>query len=166
MRNLTDNLWNSTRGSNLYCVWVPVHDDGGDRLISIWIDPVQSAFRPQMEGKMHEVCRVVVTCPEREQEFRDHFETEALNFIRTHCNERTERNERTQWRGKYLRFARLSRFLLGAVIGAEPNVASGSTNRKEERGLKKHLSNDDTPDSACRMSQEARYGGVRGPILF
>ena len=45
MRNITENLWNSTRGSNLYCVWVPVHADGGDRLVSIWIDPALTAFK-------------------------------------------------------------------------------------------------------------------------
>jgi hypothetical protein len=45
MRNITENLWNSTRGSKLYCVWVPVHADGGDRLVSIWIDPALTAFK-------------------------------------------------------------------------------------------------------------------------
>jgi hypothetical protein len=45
MRNITENLWNSTRGSNLYCVWMPVHTDGGDRLVSIWIDPALTAFK-------------------------------------------------------------------------------------------------------------------------
>ena len=37
MPNITENLWNSTRDSSLYCAWVPVHDDGGDRLVAIWI---------------------------------------------------------------------------------------------------------------------------------
>jgi hypothetical protein len=45
MPNITENLWNSTRDSNLYCVWVPVHDDGGDRLAAIWIDRAMTAFK-------------------------------------------------------------------------------------------------------------------------
>jgi hypothetical protein len=45
MRNITENVWNSTRGSGLYCVWVPVHDIGGDRLVAIWIDPALTAFQ-------------------------------------------------------------------------------------------------------------------------
>ncbi len=86
MRNRTDNLANSMTGSSLYCVWVPVHDDRGDRLISIWIDPVLTAFRPQMEGKMHKVDRVMAARAEHEPQCRAQFETETLNFIRTHCN--------------------------------------------------------------------------------
>jgi len=40
---------NSSTGSRPYCVWVPVHENGRDRLISIWIDPARTAFksRPQ-----------------------------------------------------------------------------------------------------------------------
>ncbi|HWY06797.1 MAG TPA: hypothetical protein VNY24_08035 [Candidatus Acidoferrales bacterium] len=45
MPNITENLWNSTRDSSLYCVWVPVRDDGGDRLAAIWIDPALNAFK-------------------------------------------------------------------------------------------------------------------------
>ncbi len=39
MHNFAANFWNSTTGTGLYCVWVRVHDDGGDRLVSRWIDP-------------------------------------------------------------------------------------------------------------------------------
>jgi hypothetical protein len=45
MGNIMENLWNSTRDSSLYCVWVPVHDDGGDRLVAIWIDRDLTAFK-------------------------------------------------------------------------------------------------------------------------
>jgi hypothetical protein len=45
MRNINENLWNPTTGSSLYCVWVPVHDDGGDRLVAIWIDLAMTAFK-------------------------------------------------------------------------------------------------------------------------
>jgi hypothetical protein len=44
MRNITEKLWNPTTGSSLYCVWVPERDDGGDRLVAIWIDPGMTAF--------------------------------------------------------------------------------------------------------------------------
>lgn len=44
MRNISENVRNSRRGSGLYCVWVPVHDDGGDRLMAIWIDQALTAF--------------------------------------------------------------------------------------------------------------------------
>jgi hypothetical protein len=47
MRNITENLWNSTTRSSLYCVWIPFHDDAGDRLVAIWIDPALTAFRAQ-----------------------------------------------------------------------------------------------------------------------
>jgi uncharacterized protein GlcG (DUF336 family) len=49
MRNFTGNPWNSTTGSHLYCVWITVHDDGGDRLVSIWMDPAMTAFQPQAQ---------------------------------------------------------------------------------------------------------------------
>ena len=39
MHNFAANFWNSMTGTGLYCVWVRVHDDGGDRLVSRWIDP-------------------------------------------------------------------------------------------------------------------------------
>jgi len=45
MRNIAENVWNSTRGSGLYWVWVSVHDVGGDRLVAIWIDPALTAFK-------------------------------------------------------------------------------------------------------------------------
>jgi hypothetical protein len=52
MRNFTDNPWNSTTGSPLYCVWITVHDDGGDRLVSIWMDPAMTAFQPQTQEEL------------------------------------------------------------------------------------------------------------------
>jgi hypothetical protein len=44
MRNVTENLLNFTRTSDLYCVWVPVQDDGRGRLAAIWIDRAMTAF--------------------------------------------------------------------------------------------------------------------------
>jgi hypothetical protein len=45
MRNITENLLNSTRNSNLYCVWVPIQDNGRERLVAIWIDRAMTAFK-------------------------------------------------------------------------------------------------------------------------
>jgi hypothetical protein len=55
MRNTTENLENFATGASLYCVWVPVHDDKGDRLVSIWIDPALTAFKAQMEETTYEI---------------------------------------------------------------------------------------------------------------
>jgi hypothetical protein len=44
MRNVIENLLNFTETSNLYCVWVPVQDDGRGRLAAIWIDRAMTAF--------------------------------------------------------------------------------------------------------------------------
>lgn len=32
----------------LYRVWVPMHDNGQAPLISIWIDPMMTAFEPRV----------------------------------------------------------------------------------------------------------------------
>ena len=45
MRIITDNLPHSTRNSSLYCVWVPVHDNGRERLAAIWIDRAMTVFK-------------------------------------------------------------------------------------------------------------------------
>jgi hypothetical protein len=41
-----------TSRSGLYCVWVPLRDDGKAPLVSIWIDSSMTAFepRPQQEA--------------------------------------------------------------------------------------------------------------------
>jgi hypothetical protein len=54
MSNITENLENSTTGSSLYCVWVSAHDEGGDRLVAIWIDPALTAFKAQMQENTYE----------------------------------------------------------------------------------------------------------------
>ena len=42
------NFSNSSTGSRLYCVWVRVHDNARDRLVSIWIDPARTAFKSRL----------------------------------------------------------------------------------------------------------------------
>jgi hypothetical protein len=48
MRGFLPNFSNSTIGSSLYCVWVRVHSDGRDRLVSIWIDSAATAFKSRL----------------------------------------------------------------------------------------------------------------------
>jgi hypothetical protein len=43
------NFSNSSTGSDLYCVWVQVHDNARDRLVSIWIDPARTAFKSRLQ---------------------------------------------------------------------------------------------------------------------
>ena len=50
MRNVTEDLWNSTRSSDLSCVWVPVDDKGRERLAAIWIDRAMTAFTSEGTG--------------------------------------------------------------------------------------------------------------------
>jgi hypothetical protein len=61
MCNTTENLRDSTTGSSLYCVWIRVHDGGGDRLVSIWIDRALTAFEAQMQEGTYEPCTTVTT---------------------------------------------------------------------------------------------------------
>ena len=44
MPNFNENLKNTAGSSGLYCVWVPVEDEGRGRLAAIWIDPAMAAF--------------------------------------------------------------------------------------------------------------------------
>lgn len=52
MAHLTNDFRKSSAGSRLYCVWVPLHDDGRPPLISIWTDSKMSALetRPSQES--------------------------------------------------------------------------------------------------------------------
>jgi hypothetical protein len=68
MRNFTDNPWNSTTGSRLYCVWITVQDDGGDRLVSVWMDPAMTAFQPQAQEELSRTAADGNPCAENEEE--------------------------------------------------------------------------------------------------
>jgi hypothetical protein len=48
MRGFLPNFSSSTTASSLYCVWVRVHSNGRDRLVSIWIAPAPTAFKSQL----------------------------------------------------------------------------------------------------------------------
>jgi len=61
MRNFTETLFNSTPNPNLYCVWVPVQDEGRCRLTAIWIDRAMTAFTSDGTG-------AAATCTAEHQE--------------------------------------------------------------------------------------------------
>jgi hypothetical protein len=70
MRNVTENFGNFTNGSGLYCVWMPVHDDGGDRLAAIWIDRAMTAFTCAPETS-HGICRAATHFAGHQEEDAD-----------------------------------------------------------------------------------------------
>ncbi len=56
-------MTNLIKRTGLYRVWVPLHDDGQAPLISIWIDPMMTAFEPRtrplarLQKVAHEILR-------------------------------------------------------------------------------------------------------------
>jgi len=52
MTRVTSNFQNHSTRPDLYCVWVPLRDDGRPPLISIWIDSKMTALerKPSQEG--------------------------------------------------------------------------------------------------------------------
>jgi hypothetical protein len=81
MRNITENLWNSTRGSNLYRVWVPVHADGGDRLVSLWIDPALTAFKSCAQETPDGIAVAATRCAGHQEKDVDLFAAERLSSV-------------------------------------------------------------------------------------
>jgi hypothetical protein len=79
MRTLTKNFWDFTTHPTLYQIWVPLHDDGGVPLVSIWIDPTLTAFQP---------CTQLATANSlegQEKNSTDRFHAEDLNSILPRC---------------------------------------------------------------------------------
>jgi hypothetical protein len=81
MPNITENLWNSTRDSSLYCVWVPVRDDGGDRLAAIWIDRAMTAFKSRAPEPLDRIGTAATHFAGREEEDMGLFAGEHLPSI-------------------------------------------------------------------------------------
>ena len=81
MRNLTDNLWNFTTGSSLYCAWVPVHDDRGDRLVSIWIDPALTPFKSRAPETSDRTGTAATRFAGHQEEEVDLFDAEHVTSI-------------------------------------------------------------------------------------
>jgi hypothetical protein len=49
MFEIPRNDSNSSTGSGPYCVWVRGHENGRDRLVSIWIDLASTAFKSRLQ---------------------------------------------------------------------------------------------------------------------
>jgi hypothetical protein len=81
MRNITKKLEDSTRGSNLYCVWVPVHDDAGNRLVAIWIDRAMTAFKSCAPQTLDGIGPDATHLAEPQEEDVNLFDAEHLTFI-------------------------------------------------------------------------------------
>jgi hypothetical protein len=81
MRNLMDNMWGATTGSNLYCVWVLEHDDEGDRLVPIWIDPALTAFKSCAGETSDRIDRAATPFTGHEGEGVNQFAAEHLTSI-------------------------------------------------------------------------------------
>jgi hypothetical protein len=57
MTNFYNSSENFMARPSLYRVWVPLHDDGKAPLISIWIDPIMTAFEPEPHRESIEISR-------------------------------------------------------------------------------------------------------------
>ena len=62
MRNFAPNSLNFKSGTGLYCVWVRVHEDGRDRLVSKWIDPASTTVKSQLQGIAGRIEQAVSSC--------------------------------------------------------------------------------------------------------
>jgi hypothetical protein len=70
MNNFTNNSAKFNDRKGLYCVWVPLHNDGKAPLISIWIDPTMAAFDPrQNNGELAGISEATTS-----EEIEDHLE--------------------------------------------------------------------------------------------
>ncbi|HXP22769.1 MAG TPA: hypothetical protein VN807_01465 [Candidatus Sulfotelmatobacter sp.] len=62
MANYTNNSAKFNDRKGLYCVWVPLHDNGNAPLISIWIDPTMTPFDPrQQSGELAGISEGVIS---------------------------------------------------------------------------------------------------------
>ena len=62
MHNFAPNSLNFKSGTGLYCVWVYVHEDGRDRLVSKWINPASTAVKSQLQGIASRIEQAVSSC--------------------------------------------------------------------------------------------------------
>jgi hypothetical protein len=81
MPNIAENLWDATRGSSLYCVWVPMRDGEGYQLVSIWIDPAMTAFKSRARETSASIETNATRCAGPEGEVVDLFAEERATSI-------------------------------------------------------------------------------------
>jgi hypothetical protein len=81
MHNFKANFRNRTTGSGLHCVWVAVRDDGGDRLVSVWIDLGPATFKSPRQGTSCGIDPAVTPSVQREEQDGEGLDTENLRCV-------------------------------------------------------------------------------------
>jgi hypothetical protein len=85
MFEFSRNFSNSSTGSRLYCVWVRVHENGRDRLVSIWIDPAANTFKSRLERASGGTEPAATAFGRREENDVDRLDAEELPDVLPSC---------------------------------------------------------------------------------
>jgi hypothetical protein len=80
------NFSNSSTGSRPYCVWVPVHENGRDRLVSIWIDPARAAFKSRLQEASGGIDAAATPLGPKEKPDVDQRDAEDLHKVLPFCS--------------------------------------------------------------------------------
>jgi hypothetical protein len=86
MFGFSRNFSNSSTRSRLYCVWVRVHDNGRDRLVSIWIDPARTAFKSRVQEASCGIDPAATPSGRQEKPDVDRLDAEDLHNVLPFCN--------------------------------------------------------------------------------
>jgi hypothetical protein len=85
MFGFSRNFSNSSTGSGLYCVWVQVHDNARDRLVSIWIDPARTAFKSRLREASCGIDPAASPFGRQEENDVDRLDAEELHNVLPFC---------------------------------------------------------------------------------
>ena len=86
MSGFSPNFSNSSTGSRLHCVWVPVHENGRDRLVSIWIDPARTAFKSGLQDASRGIDAAAAPFGRQEKADVDQRDAEDMHKVLPFCN--------------------------------------------------------------------------------
>ena len=86
MFGFSRNFSNSSTGSGLYCVWVRVHENGRDRLVSIWIDPARTAFKSRLQEASCGIDPAATSLAPQERNDVNRFDAEDLHNVLPFCS--------------------------------------------------------------------------------
>jgi hypothetical protein len=81
VRTLPDTFWDFATRPTLYRIWVPLQDDGGVHLVSIWIYSALTAFQSSAR-----VATAANSLEGHEKDSTDRLDAEDLNSILPRCN--------------------------------------------------------------------------------
>jgi hypothetical protein len=104
MFGFSPNFSNSSTGSRLYCVWVPVHENGRDRLVSIWIDPASTAFESRLQEASCGIDPAAGPFGRQEENDVDRLDAEDLHTFFRFADEKCRSARREQCFGITLQF--------------------------------------------------------------